>query len=88
VFAVFGQYRFRVKSNAGLPRDTLAKCHYKRRTIYIPIDGDTLAELDWILHEAVHAACPWMDEWAVDKLARHLARFLWRLGWRRHDDPA
>jgi len=83
MFAVFGREKFRVKSNAGLSRDKVGWCHYKRRTIYVPIDGDTLAELDLILHESIHAACPWMDEWMVDLLARQLARFLWRLGWRK-----
>ena len=83
MFAVFGRDRFRVKSNVGLSRDKLGWCHYRRATIYVPIDGDTLAELDCILHEAIHAAAPWMDEWFVNSLASQLARFLWRLGWRK-----
>ena len=81
--AVFGGKTYRIASQAKLPKGDLGECDYKKGVIRIPIDGDTLPELDWICHEAIHAECPWMDEWAVDLLARRLSRFLWRLGWRK-----
>jgi len=53
------------------------------KEIAIPIDGDTEAELDTIIHELLHA-CHWdMSEEAVEETATCVARALWRLGWRK-----
>ena len=74
---------FGVRTQAGLRAPDLAECNYARRVIRIPVDGDTLSELDWIIHEAIHAAMPWLAEWIVNRAAGDIARLLWRLGWRR-----
>jgi len=42
--------------------------------------------LDVLIHEGLHA-CHWdLDEEAVDRSAKDLARMLWRLGYRRNTD--
>ena len=79
----FAGRRFRVQSQAGLKPPDVGECDDDKRIIKIPIDGNTLAELDWIIHEALHACFPWMAEWIVDLAASSLARLLWRLGWRK-----
>lgn len=46
-----------------------------------------LDELDTTIHEALHA-CHWdMSEDAVAQTATDVARFLWRLGYRRVQPP-
>lgn len=39
--------------------------------------------LDTIIHEALHASRPELDEVAVHATANDLSRLLWRLGYRR-----
>ncbi len=39
--------------------------------------------LDTIIHEALHAALPLLDEAAVHATANDLSRLLWRLRYRR-----
>lgn len=39
--------------------------------------------LDTIIHEALHASLPLLDEVAVHETANDLSRLLWRLGYRR-----
>ena len=85
---IFGGKRWRVDSPAGLPKGQLGGCENWNlgadlRRIQIPMDGDTLPELDTIIHESAHASCPWMDEDAVEQLAADIARLLWRLDWRK-----
>ena len=56
--------------------------YIKRREMCIPAMGDSLHDLEVIIHEATHA-CHWdMSEYAVSGSARDIARILWRLGWR------
>jgi hypothetical protein len=81
----FAGHRYRVRNLAGVSRDALGQCDFERKIVNIPIHGDTLAELDTIIHEAIHAAMPWLTEWIVDKTATSIAKLLWRLGWRRLD---
>ena len=40
-------------------------------------------QLDSIIHEALHASLPLLDEAAVHATANDLSRLLWRLGYRR-----
>ena len=75
--------RWRVKDNTGLKGDDLAECDYANKTISIPVDGDTLDELDWTLHEALHAGLPFLTEEIVSVMATDAARLLWRLQWRK-----
>lgn len=39
--------------------------------------------LDTIIHEALHASRPELDEAAVHETANDLSRLLWRLGYRK-----
>ena len=42
-----------------------------------------LRKLEMFLHEPLHA-CLWdLDEEAVEETARDMARFLWRMGYRK-----
>ena len=76
---------YRVESQKGLRPPVLARCFHDERIVKIPVDGDTLDELDWIIHESLHACCPYLEEDAVDKAATSVARLLWRLGWRKEE---
>lgn len=40
------------------------------------------ARLETIIHEAVHAENPKLPEHVVERTARSVARFVWRLGYR------
>ena len=79
----FAGSRYSVRSQAGLDSKTLAECDFAKRVIRVPVDGDTLDELDWIIHESLHACYPWLAEAFVDTAATSVARLLWRLGWRK-----
>lgn len=55
------------------------------REMLIPVGGVSREDLETIIHEALHA-CLWdINEDAVDQSAVDLARFLWRLGWRKEE---
>jgi len=41
--------------------------------------------LDIAVHEAAHVVIPDLDETAVDRLGKHVADLLWRLGFRREE---
>lgn len=44
--------------------------------------------IDIATHEVAHVVIPDLDESAVDRLGKHVADVLWRLGFRREDDGA
>jgi len=77
---------WRIKHATEAPAGLLGYCHYDRKWLYIPHDGESLADLDTIVHEALHAACPYLDETTVDGVASDIAKLLWRTGWRRSDE--
>jgi len=54
-----------------------------RLAIYIDPELFGLAHLDTAVHEAIHAAFHAAPEKLVGVTARDIARFLWRLGYRR-----
>jgi len=57
-----------------------------RRWLYVMRPMQTRAGLETTIHEALHA-CDWRArENEVTDIARDIARFLWRLGWRRVND--
>lgn len=41
--------------------------------------------IDIATHEVAHVVIPDLDETAVDRLGRHVADVLWRLGFRREE---
>lgn len=53
------------------------------KTIRINSKAAGLRELELELHEAAHASFWDWDEEAVEEAARDIAKFLWRIGWRR-----
>jgi len=38
--------------------------------------------LDTLVHELIHDAMPFLEEWAVRHYGTHIAEALWREGWR------
>jgi hypothetical protein len=59
----------------------LAFPHEWRIEIDPALDDKTL--LDIAIHEAAHVVIPELDEGKVDRLGRHAADLLWRMGYRR-----
>ena len=59
----------------------LAFPHEWRVEIDPALDDKTL--LDIAIHEAAHVVLPALDEAQVDRLGRHAADLLWRMGFRR-----
>lgn len=55
----------------------------KRKSIHITTGQVSRNELDACIHEGLHASMWDVGEDAVTETARDIARFLWRLGWRR-----
>lgn len=56
------------------------------RTMLISCDLDTRVGLETAIHESLHA-CNWRaTESSVTNTAYDIARFLWRLGYRKVDD--
>lgn len=56
----------------------------KNKTIYIDKELDDLNELDTYIHEALHCGFWDLEENAVQEFATDLAKFLWRLGYRKN----
>ena len=81
-FHTFVGRRFAIKTQKGL-RLTFAECDEEKRELRIPVDGDRQCELEWIIHEALHACYPWIGEDYVGIAAKSISRLLWRLGWRK-----
>ena len=53
------------------------------RTIYVAKNLPPLEHLETAIHEAMHAEDPDTLERVVERRGRSIARFLWRLGYRR-----
>lgn len=84
-FHTFAGRRFAVKDQKGL-RLTFAECDEDKRELRIPVDGDRQCELEWVVHEALHACYPFVDEPYVGAGAKSVAALLWRLGWRKETE--
>jgi len=53
------------------------------KEMVVPVDGETLHDLQSTIHEGIHA-CLWdLDEEAVQEMGDDIGRLLWRLGWRK-----
>ena len=64
-------------------------CDYPRGgkpSIRITAEPFTKQELEAIVHEALHAEDWSKAEEIVDRIAKEVSRFLWRLGYRRGND--
>ncbi len=58
----------------------------KCKTIAIDNSLEELQQLDTYIHEAFHASNWDIDEAAVEQTATDIAKFLWRLGYRKVDN--
>jgi len=65
--------------------DGLCDTFSKERELIIMTDLGTIRGLETAIHEALHA-CDWnKEEIMVGQTGKDIARFLWRLGYRRQD---
>ena len=44
--------------------------------------------LDTAVHELLHDACPYLEEYAVEVYGTHIADALWKMGWRLTKKPS
>jgi hypothetical protein len=73
-----------------LGRNTAGECESPdtpKKVIRILKDLEPENELRLVLHECLHACAWWLDEEWIDSASRDLARVLWRLGWRKVENP-
>lgn len=59
------------------------KCNFTDHKLALNPDINGRMALDTAIHEGIHACYPDMDEPAVESAATDIAKFLWRLGYRR-----
>jgi hypothetical protein len=65
-------------------RRVLGRCDYRKRELVIVAGQMPRENFNTVVHEAVHAICPFLDETAVADLADDLASLLYdHLGYRR-----
>ena len=75
--------KIRIARKRNLGAWGLAYPHEWRVEIDPDLDDKTL--LDIATHEVAHVVIPDLDESAVDRLGKHVADVLWRLGFRKED---
>ena len=65
------------------PYDGLCTCYKLERELHVLRDLGTKAGLESVIHECLHA-CMWpASETRTEQTAADIARFLWRLGYRK-----
>lgn len=57
-------------------------------TIYIDPRQPEHELLDTAVHELLHDAAPYLEEYAVEVYGSHIADALWKMGWRLTKQPA
>ena len=82
---VFRRQRWKIRFDRLLPH-AYGECSHGERKIAIDPNVGGLGRLDVLVHEAMHACFPDLDEDEVDEYSWDIARFLWRLGYRGPDD--
>jgi hypothetical protein len=82
----FNKTNYTIQHQARIKGDDLGECDFNTHTIRIPFDGDTLDELDTVIHECLHACLPYLVEDQINATATDVARMLWRLKWRKDPD--
>jgi len=58
-------------------------CNHKQKVIEISRRAKGKIELDTLIHEMMHATCPFLDEFQVDYSATDIAAVLWKMGYRK-----
>jgi len=56
-------------------------------TIYLDPRQDEAELLDTAVHELLHDAAPYLEEFAVEVYGSHIGDALWRMGWRLNKKP-
>lgn len=63
--------------------DAMGVTVYDEKMIQVVALQEDLDFLDTVVHEALHAAFPWMREWMIFNTAGDIAKLLWKLGFRK-----
>lgn len=63
--------------------DSTGVCVHDEKMIQIVAVQTDREFLDTAIHEALHAAFPWMQEWIIFNTATEIANLLWKLGFRK-----
>lgn len=79
----FRGIRYRIHTDLVMDGYAEAPGPRKPREIYVSAALQGRRHLEVALHEAMHAEDPDVPEAVIDRRARALSRFLWRLGYRR-----
>ena len=61
----------------------LGQTFYDKRVIEISNRAKNRCELDTLIHEMLHACCPWFEEFYVEETATDIANVLWKMGYRK-----
>jgi hypothetical protein len=56
-------------------------------TIYVDPRQPEEEMLDTAIHELLHDAAPYLEEYAVEVYGSHISDALWRMGWRLTKKP-
>lgn len=57
--------------------------NYDTKLIEISNRAKNRRELDTLIHEMMHACCPYLDEFDVELTATEIANILWKMGYRK-----
>jgi len=80
---VFRDKRFKIFFRNPKNRNHLGTCDFEYKEIEIKPSLKGEEELDCMIHEALHACFPDLDDMAVDESSTSIAKFLLRAGYRR-----
>lgn len=80
---IFRGFRFKIFFRSPKNRNHLGTCDIGKKEIEIKPTLEGEEELDCLIHEALHACLPDIDDDAVDDTATSIAKFLVRLGYER-----
>jgi hypothetical protein len=78
---------YHIEHQSKIKDDSLGECDFEKKVLKIPYDGDTMGEMDAIIHGALHACFPFLMDDEIERSATDVARLLWRLDWRKSPDP-
>jgi len=69
-------WRVRFVHKGNLPKNAVATCNYDRKIILVYRGLGFSAMLAALIHEAVHAAAPYLDEQSVQAIERGVANII------------
>jgi len=73
------RFRIEMVSKKDLSANTRGICDYDNRLIKIDKNLSTPELCDTIIHEAMHGAFPWMEEYCVEEFAENVSRLIGKI---------